>query len=114
MPIAQLRKYGPTGVGVYLALSFSVWTCFFVALENHLDLDSVIKSIWGEGVDSKEVLKRWGLKKDDPEASWLMQKAPSAVLALAASKTLVPIKLPIAAGLTPYVHRLLTGRGYIK
>lgn len=113
--LARLRKYGPTAVGTYFSISFCTWVCLFNALENKVDLDAVFEYIWGEGVDRKEVLAKWGLKPRDPEAPrTIWDKAPSALLALLISKAFVPVKVPIALGLTPYVHRVLSARGFIK
>jgi hypothetical protein len=113
--LAQLRKYGPTAIGTYLSISFCTWLCLFNALENKLDLESVFSYVWGEGVSTKEVLARWGLKPKDPDApKSVWDTIPSAVLALLISKAFVPIKVPIALGLTPYVHRVLAARGFIK
>jgi Protein of unknown function (DUF1279) len=108
------RKYGPTGIGTYLVLSGSLWVCFFVAFENHLDVDGLLQRVFGEGVNRKEVLRNWGLTAADPEHPSIWDKAPSAVLAMVATKACVPIKIPVAAALTPYVHRLLSARGLVR
>ena len=55
MVMERLRKYGPTAVGTYLCLSACTWTCFFIALENHMDVNGLLKRIGGEGWDKKEV-----------------------------------------------------------
>ena len=111
--LASLRKYGPTGIGTYLTISFGTWLGVFVAIENNLDVDSILQYWLGEDHDAASVLKEWGLKPADPAAKSWASTVPSAVLALMASKALVPIKIPVAMALTPYVRRLLVSRGVV-
>ncbi|GAX85050.1 hypothetical protein CEUSTIGMA_g12470.t1 [Chlamydomonas eustigma] len=88
-----LKKYGKTGLYVYVGLSFTVTTCFYIAIEQHLD----VKKLLG--------------MRDDPhkQTSWmesmLIGKGSNLALAMICSKACVPIKIPIAVGITPYVHR---------
>jgi hypothetical protein len=111
--LARLQKYGPTGIGTYLCISFCTWSCLFVAIENNLDVDGMVTYLWGEGLDTRAVLEWWGLKPADAGSKSILSKAPSAVLALVASKALVPIKIPLTMALTPYVHRFLCSRGIL-
>ena len=120
-PFAQLSKFGPVGVGTYISVSVCTWTTLFIALENNLDISQVAKFIWGESIDTDEVLAKVGLKRRQPDDSapetvgqYLMSKAPSFVLASVASKALVPVKIPISLAITPYVHRVLLARGLIR
>lgn len=89
-----LKKYGRTGIFTYLGLSTMVTTGFYIAIERNLDV------------------KKWVGIKDDPDAEpGLLQKVllgPGSHLALAiiCSKAMIPIKLPVAVALTPYVYRL--------
>lgn len=119
-PFGQLSKFGPVGVGTYITVSLCTWTTLFVALENNLDVSQVAKWIWGESIDTDEVLAKVGLKKRSPDepapqsaGEYIMSKAPSFVLASVASKALVPIKIPLSLAITPYVHRVLLARGLI-
>lgn len=109
--LARLKKYGPTAVGTYFSISFCTWVCLFTAIEYKVDLDAVFSYVWGEGVQTSEVLKKWGIKPADPKTPSWLDKVPSAVIALLVSKAFVPIKVPIALALTPYVHRALALRG---
>mmetsp|Transcript_21474 Transcript_21474/g.59472 ORF Transcript_21474/g.59472 Transcript_21474/m.59472 type:complete len:117 (-) Transcript_21474:600-950(-) len=91
---ASLQKYGRTGVFVYLGLSTCVTAGFYVAIESHVDVRHLL-----------------GVKHDnDGEPSWLEKvftgKGSSLALAFVCSKAMVPIKLPVAAAITPYVHRM--------
>jgi hypothetical protein len=110
----RLQRYGPTGIGTYLGISGCTWTFLFIAFENHLDLHGLLKFALGEGTDAKEVLEKWGIKPAEPGDWSLRSKATSAVLAVIASKALMPVKIPIAVALTPYVHRFLKHRGLIR
>lgn len=120
-PFSQLTKYGPVGMGTYITLSICTWSSLFIALENNLDISQVANWIWGESIDTDEVLSKVGLKKrqasdGNPEtiSEYLMSKAPSFVLASVASKALVPVKLPLSLAITPYVHRMLQARGLVR
>ena len=113
-------KYGPVAVGTYLALSFSTFCTLFVAIESHLDVEALLKRVMGASVDVQSTLKAWGLAKraDDEEQPQtlygrVVSKAPSAALALLISKALIPIKVPVAAVLTPAVARILEARGLV-
>eukprot|EP00195_Chlamydomonas_chlamydogama_P016982 CAMPEP_0202894190 /NCGR_PEP_ID=MMETSP1392-20130828/3635_1 /ASSEMBLY_ACC=CAM_ASM_000868 /TAXON_ID=225041 /ORGANISM="Chlamydomonas chlamydogama, Strain SAG 11-48b" /LENGTH=126 /DNA_ID=CAMNT_0049578797 /DNA_START=11 /DNA_END=391 /DNA_ORIENTATION=- len=89
-----LKKYGRTGIYVYLGVSFSVTAGWYVAIERNVDVKKLL-----------------GLK-DDPnrEPSWmeslLTGKGSHLALAILCSKVCVPIKVPVAVAMTPYVHRL--------
>lgn len=89
-----LKKYGRTGIFTYLGLSTMVTTGFYIAIERNVDVKKIV-----------------GIKDDpDGEPSW-MQKVllgPGSHLALAilCSKAMIPLKLPVAVALTPYVYRL--------
>eukprot|EP01025_Chloroclados_australasicus_P018945 TRINITY_DN20131_c0_g1_i2.p3 TRINITY_DN20131_c0_g1~~TRINITY_DN20131_c0_g1_i2.p3 ORF type:complete len:153 (+),score=5.23 TRINITY_DN20131_c0_g1_i2:465-923(+) len=122
--LASLAQYGAIGTGTYLTLSACVTTCIFFAIENHFDVAGALKWALGDSVEVEETLEKWGLAKratsmsDSVEKdSWTqgyLNKAPSLALAVIASKALIPIKVPIAAVLTPYVRRVLLARGLVK
>lgn len=91
-----MKKYGRTGLITYLGLSCVVTSGFYIAIERNVDVKKLI-----------------GMKdEEDPDKHpSLLQKAllgPGSHLALAilCSKAMIPIKLPVAVALTPYVHRL--------
>eukprot|EP00877_Chromochloris_zofingiensis_P002492 jgi/Chrzof1/12243/Cz06g26240.t1 len=89
-----MRKYGRTGIITYLGLSTLVTTGFYIAIEKNVDVKKLV-----------------GIKDDpDKDPTWLQRVllGPGSHLALAilCSKVMIPIKLPVAAALTPYVHRL--------
>mmetsp|Transcript_26513 Transcript_26513/g.67435 ORF Transcript_26513/g.67435 Transcript_26513/m.67435 type:complete len:145 (-) Transcript_26513:367-801(-) len=95
---ANLRKYGKTGIAVYLGLSTCVTAGFYIAIEEHLD-----------------VTKFLGIKDGDPNSEptffekMVTGKGSSLALAMLCSKAMVPIKLPVAVAITPYVHRFTQG-----
>ncbi|KAF8065818.1 tun [Scenedesmus sp. PABB004] len=89
-----LKKYGRSGIVTYLGLSSCVTAGFYVAIERNVDVKKLV-----------------GITDDpDPDAEpSLMQKlllGPGSHFALAVlcSKACIPIKLPVALALTPYVH----------
>jgi len=97
---AALRRYGRAGIVTYLGLS-SVVTCgFYVAIERNVDVRALL-----------------GMPKDGEEGAppsampqWVRSalSGPGSHLALAVlcSKAMIPLKLPVAVALTPYVARL--------
>eukprot|EP00879_Flechtneria_rotunda_P009321 GHRR01009758.1.p2 GENE.GHRR01009758.1~~GHRR01009758.1.p2 ORF type:complete len:124 (+),score=17.19 GHRR01009758.1:208-579(+) len=91
----SLKKYGRTGLYTYIGLSTLVTTGFYIAIEQKVDVKKIV-----------------GIKDGDPdeEPSWVQKVflGPGSHLALAilCSKACIPIKVPIAAALTPYVHKL--------
>lgn len=117
------KKYGSIAIGTYLAISLTTTVTAFVAVENNLDLEALLTRVLGEDVDVAGTLKAWGLSKarmneieDGPRTMYssVMSKAPSVVLALLTSKLLIPVKIPLAAVLTPTVSRFLVSRNLIK
>lgn len=100
---AALRRYGRAGIVTYLGLSSMVTCGFYVAIERNVDVRGLL-----------------GLPKEGEEAAgggaagamppWLQSAlaGPGSHLALAVlcSKAMIPIKLPVAVALTPYVARL--------
>jgi hypothetical protein len=98
---ATLRRYGRAGIVTYLGLSGMVTCGFYVAIERNVDVRGLL-----------------GLPKEGEQASgvasslppWLQGAlaGPGSHLALAVlcSKAMIPIKLPVAVALTPYVARL--------
>jgi hypothetical protein len=99
---AKIRRYGRAGIVTYLGLSSMVTCGFYVAIERNVDVRGLL-----------------GLPKEGEEAAnsaagalppWLQSAlaGPGSHLALAVlcSKAMIPIKLPVAVALTPYVARL--------
>ena len=116
-----VTKYGPIALGTYLSISFVTFCSLFIAIENHLDVEAVLKQVLGTGVDVETTLRAWGYTKPGHEQAgepvtlyqYAASKAPHAALALLLSKALIPLKVPVAAALTPTVARILEARGII-
>lgn len=78
----------------YLSLSTLVTTGFYIAIEQNVDVKKLV------GI------------KDDPDQEpspiqkLLLGPGSHLVLAIMCSKAMIPLKLPVAVALTPYVHRL--------
>ncbi|PNW88476.1 hypothetical protein CHLRE_01g031250v5 [Chlamydomonas reinhardtii] len=97
---AGLKKYGKAGIYTYFGLSTCVTASFYVAIESHVDVRSIL-----------------GLKKASDEQEegkepsfverFLIGKGSNLALAILCSKMLIPIKVPAAMALTPYVQRVL-------
>ncbi|KAG2495633.1 hypothetical protein HYH03_006233 [Edaphochlamys debaryana] len=93
-----LKKYGKAGIYTYLGLSTCVTASFYAAIESHVD-----------------VRKLLNLKKEEEEEGkepsfmdrFLIGKGSNLALAILCSKMLIPVKVPAAMALTPYVQRLI-------
>ena len=113
--LAALRKYGPTGIGTYLVISTCTTATLYTAIQNHVDLHGLLRWAVGDKADTRALLERWGIKPAEPGAgAAVASSVTSGVLALAISKALIPIKVPLAMVVTPYVHRFLVARGALK
>ncbi|GLC43357.1 hypothetical protein PLESTB_001336500 [Pleodorina starrii] len=95
---AGLKKYGKTGIYTYFGLSTCVTASFYVAIESHVDVRALL-----------------GMKKDEEEDGkepsfverMLIGKGSNLALAFLCSKMLIPLKVPAAIALTPYVQKLV-------
>ncbi|GBF99259.1 hypothetical protein Rsub_11784 [Raphidocelis subcapitata] len=89
-----LKTYGRAGAVTYLGLSSMVTTGFYIAIKNNVDVKKLV------GI------------KDEPDAEpsrfqkLLLGPGSHVLLAVMCSKAMIPVKLPVAVALTPYVHRL--------
>lgn len=75
--------------------------------------------MFGQEVDTKEALERWGVPapiegQEQTIQGYITSKLPSFVIASVATKILVPVKATVAVALTPYVHRMLQARGLVR
>lgn len=94
---STLKKYGRTGVAVYLCVSTCVTTGCYIAIKNHVDVKGLL-----------------GIKDDpDKEPSYIEKlifgSGSHVALAILCSKAFIPLKLPVSVALTPYVHRTVQG-----
>lgn len=112
--LAALKKYGPTGIGIYLVISGCTWATLYTAIESHVDLHGLLQWAVGDKAETRALLERWGIKAPEPGAGAVASRVTSGVLALAISKALIPVKVPLTAVLTPYVHRFLVRRGALR
>jgi hypothetical protein len=101
---ATLRRYGRAGIVTYLGLSGMVTCGFYVAIERNVD----VRGLLGLPKEGEEGGSASGVAGALPP--WLQGAlaGPGSHLALAVlcSKAMIPIKLPVAVALTPYVARL--------
>lgn len=106
-------------MGTYVGVSICTWTALFLAIENNVDVSGMMSRIFGQEIDMKETLERWGVSAPvEGQAhsirGYVASKLPSFVMASVVTKALVPVKATVAVGLTPYVHRLLQARGFVR
>jgi hypothetical protein len=100
---AALKRYGRAGIVTYLGLSSMVTCGFYVAIERNVD----VRGMLGMPKPGEEGGAEGSASAMPP---WLQSAlaGPGSHLALAVlcSKAMIPIKLPVAVALTPYVARL--------
>ena len=105
-------------MGTYVSISICTWTALFIAIENNVDVTAILSWMYGEEIDTKEALEKWGVKpraegEELTLTGYVASKVPSFGMASVATKVLVPVKATAAVALTPYVHRVLKARGFI-
>ncbi|GLI69996.1 hypothetical protein VaNZ11_014729 [Volvox africanus] len=117
---AGLKKYGKTGIYTYLGLSTCVTASFYIAIESHVDVRSLLgikKDCGGSKLQCQSTSSYnppWTRAEDEgvgKEPSFvervLVGKGSNLALAFLCSKMLIPVKVPAAIALTPYVQRLI-------
>ena len=106
-------------MGTYVGVSICTWTALFLAIENNVDVNGLLSWMFGQEIDMKEALEKWGVSapvegQEHSMQGYISSKLPSFVMASVATKILVPVKATVAIGLTPYVHRVLQARGLVR
>ncbi|KAG2448982.1 hypothetical protein HYH02_005736 [Chlamydomonas schloesseri] len=96
---AGLKKYGKAGIYTYFGLSTCVTASFYVAIESHVDVRSIL--------GMKKAEEQEAGKEPSFVERFLIGKGSNLALAILCSKMLIPVKVPAAMALTPYVQRLL-------
>jgi hypothetical protein len=85
-----LKKYGRTGIAVYLGLTTMSYASIYFLLKT--------------GVDFKPMLERLNIKSDNAGS------ASHLIAAYAINKVLSPLKLLLTASITPRIHRYFSTR----
>lgn len=118
-------KYGKVGLGVHMSVSAISIAGLYVAIENNVDVESLLAKI-GLHSHSKEVLdedsgaaneemqseKQRKGKLDSSE--FLKSGGGALALAVLCNKALFPVRVPITIALTPPIARFLARRRLIK
>ncbi|PNH12406.1 hypothetical protein TSOC_000633 [Tetrabaena socialis] len=94
-----LKKYGKAGLYTYLGLSTCVTASFYVAIESHVDVRALL--------GLKKAAEENGGQEPSFVERFLIGKGSNLALAIICSKMLIPVKVPVAMALTPYVQRVL-------
>jgi len=118
-------KYGKVGLGVHMSVSAISIAGLYVAIENNVDVESLLAKI-GLQSHSKEVLGEDSgvaneeMQSEKPtkgklESSELLKSGGGALaLAVLCNKALFPVRVPITIALTPPIARFLARRRLIK
>lgn len=107
------KKYGRTAVGTYLTVHVTTFGLCYAAVESKLDVRGMLTDI---GLLSAPTHN--SREEERADGNWydkyFMGKGSSLTLAFLCAKALLPIKVPVAVGLTPIVHRALQRIGVVK
>lgn len=118
-------KYGKVGLGVHMSVSAISIAGLYVAIENNVDVESLLAKI-GLHSHSKEVLDEDSgaaneemqsekQRKGKLDSSELLKSGGGALaLAVLCNKALFPVRVPITIALTPPIARFLARRRLIK
>ncbi|VFQ92209.1 unnamed protein product [Cuscuta campestris] len=119
-----LKKYGKVALGVHVSVSAASITGLYVAVNNNVDVESMIEKV---GLFKPKYEESTSQNPDQIGADAVAQpKARNRTAELAASsggaialavllnKALFPVRVPITLALTPPVARFLARRNIIK
>ena len=93
--------YGPTFVGTYAFISLATFLLVFCAISQGVDVNHLMRAL---------PLPSFMTPRETPDESGATQGfrfGSEVLLSIACTKLLVPVKVPIAAALTPRVARWL-------
>mmetsp|Transcript_23555 Transcript_23555/g.80447 ORF Transcript_23555/g.80447 Transcript_23555/m.80447 type:complete len:133 (+) Transcript_23555:12-410(+) len=109
---ALLKRYGPAAVATYLTINVAAYTSVYIALANGADATALLQraidaALWTT-LDVRPLLRRIGVLDQDNEPSATMRQGSTLVVTIACVKMLFPLKLSLAAVLTPRVAPFVT------
>lgn len=107
------KKYGRTAVGTYLTVHVTTFGLCYAAVESKVDVRGVLTNF---GLLSTPTQSSQEEEKEDGRwyDVYFTGRGSSLALAFLCAKALLPIKVPVAVGLTPVVHRALQRIGAVK
>ncbi|XP_077246269.1 uncharacterized protein LOC143886202 [Tasmannia lanceolata] len=130
------KKYGKVALGVHLSVSAASITGLYVAINNNVDVESMLGKIGLSGGSKSEpeptatmsipqtgevVVEEWNPnqspqepKKKNKTVELAASSGGALALAVLCNKALFPIRVPITVALTPAVSRFLARRKIIK
>ncbi|KAF7142496.1 hypothetical protein RHSIM_Rhsim05G0054100 [Rhododendron simsii] len=135
-----LKKYGKVALGVHFSVSAASITGLYVAINNNVDVESMLAKVGMKGVEEKTVQKEEqstiqnppqsnletsdgfvveetaaaAVKKRNRTAELAASSGGALALAVLCNKALFPIRVPITIALTPPIARFLARRQIIK
>ncbi|KAG5547625.1 hypothetical protein RHGRI_013349 [Rhododendron griersonianum] len=135
-----LKKYGKVALGVHFSVSAASITGLYVAINNNVDVESMLAKVGMKGVEEKTAQKEEhstiqnppqsnletsdgfvveetaaaAVKKRNRTAELAASSGGALALAVLCNKALFPIRVPITIALTPPIARFLARRQIIK
>ncbi|XP_047323536.1 uncharacterized protein LOC124927209 [Impatiens glandulifera] len=130
-----LKKYGKVALGVHFSVSAASIAGLYVAINNNVDVESILERVGMGGVDKKteedpqsirepsdefvlleETTSGQQMKKNNSNRTSELVASSGGALALAflCNKALFPIRVPITIAVTPPLARFLARRGIIN
>ncbi|KAE9448621.1 hypothetical protein C3L33_19488, partial [Rhododendron williamsianum] len=137
-----LKKYGKVALGVHFSVSAASITGLYVAINNNVDVESLLAKVGMKGVEEKTAQKEEqstiqnppqsnlgtsdgfvveetaaaaaAVKKRNRTAELAASSGGALALAVLCNKALFPIRVPITIALTPPIARFLARRQIIK
>ncbi|XP_077246103.1 uncharacterized protein LOC143885961 [Tasmannia lanceolata] len=118
------KKYGKVALGVHLSVSAASITGLYVAINNNVDVESVLGKIGLSGLSkpkpkpepnsSMSPSQTGDVVKKNKTAESVASSGGALALAVLCNKALFPIRVPVTIALTPAVSRFLARRRIIK
>ena len=108
---ALVSKYGPAAVGTYTCVTTVTFASIYGTLSCGYDAMPLVLGVVDKaacaGVDLRPWLARVGALDDDGAPNAKFQRGSTFFCAVIIAKLFVPVKVPVAAALTPTVARLV-------
>ncbi|KAJ1458954.1 hypothetical protein M885DRAFT_512044 [Pelagophyceae sp. CCMP2097] len=104
---ALLKRYGPAAVATYLTINVAAYTSVYIALANGADATALLQRAIDAALWTTLDVRPLVLDQDN-EPSATMRQGSTLVVTIACVKMLFPLKLSLAAVLTPRVAPFVT------
>lgn len=108
---AMIKKYGAAAVGTYTCVTTVTFASIYTTLSSGYDamplVLGAVDSAAGAGIDLRPALAYFGALDEDGAPNKKFQRGSTFFCAVILAKLFIPVKVPVAAALTPTVARLV-------